>query len=107
MSDSWVQLIKQIAKEQMEASKPCDFLSGIVESVRPLCIKIDTKLILTKKFFIIPDYLTDREIEVSIEGKKKKVTIHNQFKVGEKVILLRKQRGQKYLILCKEKEERG
>lgn len=94
-----LQIIKQIAMEAVTASKPADFLYGTVTSVSPLKIKIDQKLTLTSAFLVLTSAVKDADVEMIIGGTKQKVTIKNGLNKGEHVILLRKQGGQRYLVL--------
>ena len=126
-SSDFVKVIKKSAIEAVNNSKPADIFYGTVQSISPLTIFIDQKLILSEKFLIIPESLTDYETEISFddssvkqvfttwnmeetsestpskisfkEKTKHKITVYNSLKTGEKVILLRQQGGQKYMVL--------
>ena len=126
-SQDFVKSIKKVSMEAVKASKPTDVVYGTVQSVSPLKIFIDQKLILTERFILIPQYLTDFETEISFDDPnikqvfttwdmeekeesdpskiafkekiKHKITIYNSLKPGDKVILLRQQGGQKYLVI--------
>ena len=126
-SEDFVKSIKKVSMEAVKASKPTDVDYGTVQSVSPLKIFIDQKLILTERFILIPQYLTDFETEISFDDPnikqvfttwdmeekgesdpskiafkekiKHKITIYNSLKPGDKVILLRQQGGQKYLVI--------
>ena len=125
-SEDFVKVIKKAAIEAVKASKPADILLGNVQSTEPLTIFIDQKLILTEKFLIVPQRLTDYETEILFEGAwsenadiswhgttndsgsadinfaggvKHKVKIYNALKNGDSVILLRQQGGQKYIVI--------
>lgn len=75
-----LKVIKQAAVEAVEASNPVTVCMGTIQSVSPLTIKTGQKLILSEK-----QLFTGKEIE----GLKK----------SDKVILLREQGGQKYIVL--------
>lgn len=116
-----VQLVKQAALEAVEASKPLNVVYGTVISPKPLKIKIDQKITLTEEFLTLTRNVTDYETEVTVEWTtedrsggggdasfashnhevkgKKKIKVHNALKTGEKVILLREQGGQNYIVL--------
>lgn len=126
-SSDFVKVIKKSAIEAVNNSKPADIFYGTVQSISPLTIFIDQKLILSEKFLIIPESLTDYETEISFDDPsikqvfttwnmeetsestpskisfkekiKHKITVYNSLKEGEKVILLRQQGGQKYMIV--------
>ena len=77
-----VVLIKQLAREEREESKPCSFFIGEVVSTSPMKIKLSQKLIIDKKFM----YVCENAKSVA---------------KGDKVAVLRAQGGQKFLILDK------
>ena len=75
-----IDLIKRAAVEAIDASNPCKILYGTVTKANPIEVKVSDTLILTKPFLVI-----DSKVDV-----------------GEKVVLVRYQGGQKYLILSTE-----
>lgn len=79
---SLTQLIKKIAKEERESSKPCDIATGKVVSISPLKIKVSGKITLSGDFFI------------STETFSKKT-----LRTGDKLVMIRRAGGQGYLIL--------
>jgi hypothetical protein len=126
--EDFVKVIKKTSVEAVNASKPADIVFGKVQSTAPLSIFIDQKLVLTEKFIIVPQHLTDYEIEISFEGAwnekadiswhgttndsgsadinfdggvKHKIKIYNALKNGDSVILLRQHGGQKYIVIDK------
>ena len=76
--------MKQIAENVFEARRPADWCYGKVISLDPFQVQIDQKLPLKKEFLAIRTGMST-----------------SSFKVGDKLILLRKQGGQEYLILDK------
>lgn len=116
-----VQVIKLIAGEAIEAGKPTGITYGEVTSVAPLEIKIEQKLILPAEFFKLTKAVTDHYVDITVshvteersggsgnaayashdhgyQGRKK-ILIHNGLQVGEEVILLRAQGGQRFIVL--------
>ena len=100
MSDL-LSVIKQAAIEAVRESKPVEFLTGTVESDSPLKIRIDQKTLLDEDFLILTRETKDYELEVTSDGVKKKYKVHNALKKGEKCLILSKQGGQDYLVLCR------
>lgn len=119
-----VQLIKQASLEAGEAAAPVAIEFGTVISVAPLKIQIDQKKILTGAFLIIPESLTDHAVSMTVSHSTetagahshsgavpgesphshnysgtKSFTMLNGLRVAERVILLRIQGGQQYLVL--------
>lgn len=79
-----VQVLKQVSKEEREASKPCDIIMGTVYSVEPLKVKISQKLLLTDEFLIKTTYFDSLDILI-----------------GDNIVMIRAQGGQKFLLLDK------
>lgn len=101
--------IAEIVKNYIESSSPSTFLYGTVVSESPLKIQVDSnkKLTLTSDFLVITrnvqDYDVDMTFSMSTDGgdgitSKNPMKIHNKLKSGDKVILIRQQGGQKYLV---------
>lgn len=84
--DSLIQLIKKAAVDAVEASKPVAVLFGTVKTIIPLTVYIEQKKTLTKGFLVVTDKAKD-------------------LAVGDGVIMLRMQGGQKYIILDKVVED--
>lgn len=76
--------MKQIAENVFEARRPADWCYGKVISLDPFQVQIGQKLPLKKEFLAVRTGVSA-----------------SSFKVGDKLILLRKQGGQEYLILDK------
>lgn len=76
--------MKQIAENAFTAMRPADWCYGKVISLDPFQVQIDQKLPLKKEFLAVRTGVSA-----------------SSFKVGDKLILLRKQGGQEYLILDK------
>lgn len=76
--------MKQIAKDAFDTLQPADWCYGKVISLDPFQVQIDQKLPLKKEFLAVRTGVSA-----------------SSFKVGDKLILLRKQGGQEYLILDK------
>ena len=92
-------LIKKIAANAIEAGKPTDYFFGKVLSKSPLKISVEQKIILDSAQLILTRNVTEFETEITIEGKRHKIKVHNELDNGEEVILLRQKGGQKFLVL--------
>ena len=77
----FLKLVKQIAVEAVEQTKPVKFMFGRVESVHPLRIRRDAKTVLSGVMLI----QTER--------------VSRRISVGDRVVLIRQQGGQRYLVL--------
>lgn len=79
-----IQIIKKAAVEAVEASNPTKVLFGTVTNANQLAIKVEQKFTITKEFIVLT------------ESVKK-----NSLSVGNKVVLLQEQGGQKFIVLDK------
>lgn len=121
-TDDLVIVIKQIIKETVETFKPSEIFYGEVTKASPIEIQIDQKISLDSMQIIIPQHLTDWDEKIKIDWTSTKhnhdfngegsvvesdtnlkgeyqIKHLNSLKVGDKVILLRKPEGQKYLVV--------
>ncbi len=118
-----VETMKKAAQNEREASKPVDIYFGEVISKTPLKINVEQKMILGEAQLILTRNVTDYMITATVQWKSEKgvlssdkesiaspshtheivgvkdFQIHNALKVGEKVILIRQQGGQKFIVI--------
>ena len=100
-SNSLLKTIKTAAIEAIETTKPTSVIFGKVISVSPIKISLEQKLTIESPFVILPKELTDYNIKIQIDGEIKNIKIFNALKIDDKVILLKVQGGQKYIVLDK------
>ena len=122
MKPDLVSVIKKAAQEAIEAGKPVKVMFGEVKAINPLQITVEQKLPLTEEFLILTEAVKDHEHEITlldwqtenasggsgdsayaahphqIVGRKR-IVIHNALQVGEKVLLLAMQGGQKFIVV--------
>ena len=67
MSTGLIQLIKQASLEAVENNKPADLRFGTVVTEKPLSIRITNQFILPESILIVPENLTDHEVEITIK----------------------------------------
>lgn len=110
-----VKAIKKAAKEAIEAADPTAIQFGHVTSISPLKILVEQKKELTIAQLVLTRNVKDYKLEMTVEHVtevaeahsheykgRKKFTIHNALKVGDTVILVKMQGGQKYIVWDKE-----
>ncbi|MGN7402729.1 DUF2577 domain-containing protein [Cytobacillus praedii] len=110
-----VQSLKKAAIDAIQAADPTAIQFGHVTSTSPLRILVEQKKELSIAQLILTRNVRDYEVEMSVdhmtelaEGHlhgykgKKKFIIHNALKVGDSVMLLKMQGGQKYIVLDKD-----
>lgn len=100
MDNAWIENIRQIAMQAMEAGRPCDVILGTVTSAAPLAVQIDQKTTIAGNHLLVPRYLTDHEEQMTIPGVGNvSVTVKNVLKPGDQVILIQRRGAQQYLVI--------
>ena len=116
-----VETLKRAAVEAMQATKPVNVYFGEVVSAAPLKINVEQKMELGGAQLILTRNVTTHETEVTVDWStnsksggsgdaafashthgitgKKKITVHNGLAVGDEVILIRQQEGQKFIVI--------
>lgn len=108
-----VKLLKRTALDAVAASKPSDMMFGKVISESPLKINVEQKMVLTAKQLVLSRNVTNYRTKISmysadgwitdqgqgINRSECYITIYNGLVVGDKVILIRQQGGQKFVVL--------
>ena len=120
-------LIKQICAGVINSQQLPEVYIGTVVKVAPLEIMLTQQNRLTSKFLILTNAVKDHEVDISISWKtadekhkhgngnegqdttevthnhavngRKKITVHNGLTMDEKVLLLRVQGGQNYVVV--------
>lgn len=108
---SLLETIKKAGIGAVEASNPVNVLFGNVIKTNPLEVNVHQRLTLTEDFLIVPESLTRLEVNLrhmhtapggsTDEAFLEPVVIREGLKTGDRVILLRVQGGQQYVILDK------
>lgn len=113
-ANDFVRAIKKASVDANEAGDPVNVMSGTVTSTRPITVKVEQRFEIGREQLIIPEYLTDHKIGVTLDGETEKagtpehrhkygekqiMTAYNGLKIGDRVILIRQQGGQKFLII--------
>lgn len=110
--------LKKAAMDAMSASNPTAIMFGTVSSADPLEVIVDQRFTLPADFLVIPEALIHFEIDlhhsheytddtgngtITKETKpalpEKPIVIRRGLESGDKLLLLRMQGGQKYIIL--------
>lgn len=95
-----VKIIKKAAIDAVESTKPVQIFFGTVENTNPIRINVEQKMVLGEKQLILTRNVTDYEtgIQEGKEGDIKKYIVFNGLQPGDKVLLVRQQGGQKYIV---------
>lgn len=120
-----VETLKRAAVEAMQATKPVNVYFGEVVSAAPLKINVEQKMMLGEKQLILSRNVTNFKTSISAGNIKNyyytgsttdsgtapvspshvhavgkiEITVHNGLVVGDEVILIRQQEGQKFIVL--------
>lgn len=102
-------LIRKAGAEAVAASNPVHVLSGEVIATDPLAVQVDQRFVLPAEFLLVPERLTQYEVNLSHihgyqgawtgEALTQPVVIRRGLAAGDRVLLLRVQGGQQYVIL--------
>lgn len=117
MSDI-IRELRRVVLNAVDAQKLTTIVYGTVESVEPLKVRVDQKLLLEQEQLKLTRAVMDYEVEMTVnhvtepttctashshEYKgRKKFLIHNGLIVGDKVTMIRVHGGQQYIIIDKE-----
>jgi hypothetical protein len=103
--------IKQAAVDALEASNPATVMFGTVTKSNPLEVNVDQRFTLDADFLIVPELMTRYEIDLrhnhtapggsTGDGLTQLIVIRPGLQAGDRVVLIRVQGGQRYLILDK------
>ena len=119
-----VDTLKRAAVEAVKAGKPVNVYFGEVVSASPLKINVEQKMILGEKQLVLSRNVTDFKTKVTAGNIKNyyytgdvnsgtapvspshvhavgtiEITVHNGLAVGDGVILIRQQEGQRFIVV--------
>lgn len=94
-----VENIKKAALDAVKATMPSGVYYGTVQSTSPLKIVVEQKMTLTDKQLVLSSLVKDFKVDMTLNETRQNVTIHLGLKSGEKVMLLRVQGGQQFIVL--------
>lgn len=94
-------VIQQIVQNTIKAMRLTDKATGTVMSVTPLSVRVDmTKQAIPAAGLILTEAVKERIVPVS-GGAGGTVVVHEGLKVGDKVLMMRVQHGNQYMILSR------
>lgn len=116
-----IPIIKKAAIDAVNASKPTAIVYGKVISSSPLKINIEQKMTLTAAQLVLTRNVSDYKVFMTVDHEteyksggtgdssfashnhaytgKKEFTVHNSLVVGDEVIMIQIQGGQKYIVI--------
>lgn len=96
--------IQAIVQESTKGMKTADMATGTVTSLSPVSVKVDqTMQSIPAQAIMLTDAVREKTVDVKgIDGTKiGTADVGNGLNVGSKVLMLRVQQGQCYIILSK------
>lgn len=121
-ANALVEAIKRAARDERESSKPVNVYFGEVVSKSPLKINVEQKMVLGEAQLILCRNVTDYMETVTVQWEtekgdippdgetpatvphihgiagQKKILVHNALEAGDRVIIIRQQEGQKFIV---------
>lgn len=102
-----VGVIQQIVQNTIQAMKLTDKATGTVVSVMPLSVQLSIHMPpLPEAALVLTDAVKEKIAPVQ-GGEGGTVVVAEGLKPGDKVLMLRVQRGQQYIILSRISEKTG
>ncbi len=99
-ASGFLEILKKAALDAQEAAKPVNVQFGEVKSKDPLKISVEQKMMLGEAQLILTRNVTEYRSTVTVQGgTKRDIIIQNALQVGDKVILIRQQEGQKFIVV--------
>lgn len=102
--------IKRAALAAIDASNPVSVMTGTVTNLNPLEVNVDQRFTIDADFLIVPESLQRYEIDLKhnhaysggdTEDALDKIVIRSGLELNDKVLLLRIQGGQQFVIFDK------
>lgn len=94
-------IIKQAGIAAVDAQNPVQVVVAKAESISPLTVNIEQRLQLTQEFLWIPESMTRHTAKIKHGEYEQEIVIREGIQVGDSLLLLRVQGGQKYIVLDK------
>ncbi len=116
-----VKMLKQTALDAVDAKKPAAVYYGTVLSAAPLKIDVEQKMTLSQAQLVLTRAVVEHYVDIEVKHEtedeeggtgaeayekhkhkykgRKKIMIYNGLKPGERVIIIRFQEGQKFLVV--------
>lgn len=96
---SLLDIIKQAGVGAVSATNPISVMAGTVTQTEPLEVSVDQRFTLPEVFLVVPEHMTGYTATVSTESGVQDIVIRRGLETGDKVLLLRAQGGQQYIII--------
>ncbi len=98
-ADELIKIIKKAAVDAVRAGDPMAVKIGKVVTTNPLAIQINQKITLQAPQLYLTSAVSDRTVSMTSDGITNIYTVHRSLALGEKVLMLRCEGGQKFIII--------
>jgi len=92
-------LAKKIKQQGRSDNDLSDLVFGVVTSTSPLRIKVDSRFEIGSTHILLSRMVKNLTVSITIDGKTGSATIFRALQAGDKVRMLRLQKGQIYYVL--------
>ncbi len=109
-----VELIQMIAVKGVAGTKPLEVRIGYVRDNSPIKIELIGGFCISDRSIILSDNVQDKHVEVEIDWETETASSHrhsirgtktmcikNTLNIGDRVLILRKQGGEKHIVVSK------
>lgn len=123
MNNKLYEALQRAINQTVQGMKMGDYLIGTVESTNPVSIRISQRDLITEDFLLFTDLTRDFDVDIEVnhvtENRaggsgdaefashnhdykgRKKIRVYNGLSTGEKVMLIRQQGAQQYIVLSR------
>lgn len=123
MNNKLYEALQQAINQTVQGMKMGDYLIGTVESTNPVSIRISQRDLITEDFLLFTDLTRDFDVDIEVnhvtENRaggsgdaefashnhdykgRKKIRVYNGLSTSEKVMLIRQQGAQQYIVLSR------
>ena len=94
-----VKMLKQTALDAVDAKKPAAVYYGTVLSAAPLKIDVEQKMTLSQAQLVLTRAVVDHYVDIEVKHETEDEEGGTGAEAGERVIIIRFQEGQKFLVV--------
>lgn len=91
--------MKQASLGAVQSTNPVAIMYGTVIQTEPLEVSVNQRFTLPEVFLVVLEHMTEYKVTVNTELGSQEIVIRRGLDAGDKVIMLRAQGGQQYVIV--------
>lgn len=100
--------VKNAVFQVLRSKEFCDMELGEIISLKPMKIKLTDRIVLNENQIMLTDAVTEKTINIAHKHEETEdvrfptpIVVRDGLKVGEKVLLLKVQSGQTYVVISR------